>query len=125
MGSKTKLRKDLNADSLFEHLHHQFKKIPDLRSNNIKIRLEDALMSGFAMFSLKDPSLLVFENRRKKEESNLKAIYGMKNIPSDTQMREILDNVNPVELRSGFRSIFKKIQRGKKLEQYRYLAGHY
>ena len=119
------LRKDLNADALFKHIQEQFKKVPDTRSSNKKIQLDDALMSGFAMFSLKDPSLLAFEHRRKKEDSNLRTIYGMSDIPSDTQMREILDDVNPKNLRPTFKSIFQKLQRGKMLEKYRFLAGHY
>ena len=43
----------------------------------MKISLADALMSGFAVFSLKDPSLLAFDERRKDETKleNLKRIY--------------------------------------------------
>ena len=111
------LRKDLNADALFSSLRDNFSKIPDLRSSNKKISLADALMSGFAMFSLKDPSLLAFEERRRSEDINLRTIYGMENIPSDTQMRDILDEVNPESLRPVFNSIFRKLQRGKELEQ--------
>lgn len=125
MSATTNLRKNLNADALFNDIHDKFKKIPDSRSSNKKIRLDDALMSGFAMFSLKDTSLLAFEERRKSEDSNLKTIYKMENIPSDTQMREILDDVHPKNLRPVFKSIFQKLQRGKELEQYRFLKGHY
>ena len=65
---------------------------------NIEIDLVDALMSGFAMFSLKDPSLLAFDQRRAKPE-NLRQVFGMEKIPSDTQLRVILDEVKPEELR--------------------------
>ena len=71
MNQKIKLRKNLNADALFSLVHSGFKKIKDHRSNNIKISLSDALMSGFAIFSLKDPSLLAFEARQ-YEDTNLK-----------------------------------------------------
>jgi len=64
MREKIKLRKNLNGDTLFSVVHSGFEKIKDHRSNNTKISLADALMSGFAMFSLKDPSLLAFEARR-------------------------------------------------------------
>ena len=125
MNKYINLRKDLNADDLFSSLRNNFNKIPDLRSSNKKISLADALMSGFAMFSLKDPSLLSFEERRIREESNLKNIYSMENIPSDTQMREILDEVNPESLRPAFKSIFRKLQRGKALEQLTFFEGSY
>jgi hypothetical protein len=46
-------------------------------------------MSAFAMFFLKEASLLVFDRRRKIEEHNLKFIYGMDQIPCDTQMVSI------------------------------------
>jgi len=55
---KSKLRKDLNADALFSRVRAGFETISDSRSGDIKIPLADALMSAFAMFSLKDPSLL-------------------------------------------------------------------
>ena len=72
--TKVKLRKHLNADALFSLVRSDFEKITDHRPNNIKIPLADALMSAFAMFSHKDPSLLAFEERW-SEDTNLKTIY--------------------------------------------------
>ncbi len=75
----------------------------------------DALMSGFAMFSLKDPSLLAFDERRGIDE-NLRSIYLIENAPCDTQMRKILDEVNPESLSRAFKGPFRQLQRGKALE---------
>jgi hypothetical protein len=63
--NKITVRKHLNADALFSTIRGRFEKIPDFRSEQKDIRLSDALMSAFAMFSLKDSSLLSFDNRRK------------------------------------------------------------
>jgi hypothetical protein len=115
MSQKIKLRKNLNADVLFSLVRSGFNKIKDHRSKNIKISLTDALMSGFAMFSLKDPSLLAFEERQ-SEDTNLKSIYKINNVPCDTQMRTILDNVEPADIEHSFTDIFRKLQRGKVLE---------
>ncbi len=120
-----KLRKYLNADALFRQIHALFEKIPDHRSNTIKISIADALMSGFAMFSLKDPSLLAFDERRLSDATNLKLIYNIENIPCDTQMRTILDDVNPVEIESSFHDIFRKLQRGKVLEPMIFMDNSY
>ena len=49
------------------------------------------------MFSLKDPSLLAFDARR--HDQNLRNLYGLEHVPSDTQMREILDPLDPEQLR--------------------------
>ena len=68
-------------------------------------------MSAFAMFSLKDPSLLAFEERRL--DTNLKTIYKVNKVPSDTQMRTILDERDPTEIEPLFSDIFCQLQRGK------------
>ena len=112
---KLKSRKHLNADALFNRLHRDFSRVSDCREDNIDISMADALMSGFAMFSLKDPSLLAFDNRR-GTDGNLKSIYHIEDVPCDTQMRTILDEVNPEEIRPAYKNVFRKLQRGKALE---------
>jgi len=89
-------------------IHREFEKIPEFRTGDIEISIPDALMSAFAMFSLKAPSLLNFDERRKDEAEcqNLKSIYGIENIPSDSRMREICDEIDPKKYLS---PIFKVI----------------
>ena len=41
-------------------------------------------------------------------------------VPSDSQMRAILDPVDPEVLRPSFRAIFRRLQRGKGLERFVY-----
>lgn len=119
-----KIRKYLNADALFETVHTSFRKIPDHRKS-AQISLEDALMSAFAMFSLKDPSLLAFEERRRSDDPNLHSIYKIDKVPCDSQMRDILDKISPKALENSFKDIFRQVQRGKALEQFEYLNGSY
>ena len=122
----SKASKNLSADSLFHLVRSGFREIPDSRSNPV-IPLGDALMSGFAMFSLKDPSLLAFEDRCQdpNDNNNVRSIYGIQSVPSDTQMRTILDSVDPLLLRPLFGDIFRRLQRGKALEAFVYHEGHY
>jgi hypothetical protein len=86
-------RKHLSADALFRMVRSGFATIPDDRGGETEISLTDALMSAFAMFSLKSPSLLAFDKQR--VEGNLGTIYGIGHVPCDTQMRERLDPVSP------------------------------
>ena len=86
-------RKYLSADALFRLVRTGFATIPEHRAADAEIVLPDALMSAFAMFSLKSPSLLAFDKER--AEGNLHTIYGMERVPCDTRMREILDPVSP------------------------------
>src|SRR6516225_9826877 len=118
-----KVRKHLSADALFSLVRTGFDNIPDHRSTDAEIPLRDALMSAFAMFSLKAPSLLAFDKER--AEGNLHTIYGIERVPCDTRMREILDPVVPKWLRPVFTSVFRQLQRGKALEAMTFLDGHY
>ncbi len=125
ISGKIKLRKNLNADALFQSVKGEFGKIADHRTGSTSISLADALMSGFAMFSLKDPSLLAFEIRRKEGDHNLNSIYGIEEIPSDTRMREIIDEVQPQSLRPAYTTVFRALQRGKALEPMVFMNGCY
>jgi hypothetical protein len=118
-----KVRKHLSADALFRLVHTGFDNIPDDRPADVDIALPDVLMSAFAMFSLKAPSLLAFDKER--VEGNLHTIYGIQRVPCDTYMREILDPVSPKCLRPVFTSVFRQLQRGKALESLTFLDGHY
>jgi hypothetical protein len=116
-------RKHLCADALFRLLHAHFTTIADDGVDEVEIPLDDALMSAFAMFSLKAPSLLAFDTQR--AEGNLKTIYGIERAPCDTRMRERLDPVSPESLRPSFNLVFRQLQRGKALEPMVFLDGHY
>src|SRR5262247_2502079 len=117
------VRKHLSADALFRLVHSDFTRLPDYRVGDTDISLADALMSAFAMFSLKAPSLLAFDKER--AEGNLHTIYGIERVPCDTRMREILDPLSPKWLRPGFKSVLRQLQRGKALEEMVFLDGHY
>ncbi|RMD63896.1 transposase [Candidatus Parcubacteria bacterium] len=116
-------RKHLSADALFRMLRSDFAAIDDHRPGRPDISLRDALMSAFAMFSLKSPSLLAFD--RERTEGNLQRVYGMQRVPCDTAMREILDPVEPASLRPSFKHVFRALQRGKALEAMVFVEGHY
>jgi DDE family transposase len=117
------VRKHLSADALFRLVQSDFARLPDYRVGDTEIALADALMSAFAMFSLKAPSLLAFDKER--AEGNLHTIYGIERVPCDTRMREILDPISPKWLRPAFKSVFRQLQRGKALEAMPWLDGHY
>jgi len=50
-------------------------------------------MGAYAMFALKYPSLLSFEQQTKSEEQNLKTIFGIDQLISGAQMCQALDEV--------------------------------
>lgn len=123
------MRKDLCASGLIKRVYQNFTKITDPKqfSKTSNIPLIDCLMACFAVFSLKWPSLLQYEEEKKDPIvlKNLQNLYLLKKAPSDTYMRERLDEIDPQKLRIGFKCVFALAQRGKVLEQYEFLDGHY
>jgi hypothetical protein len=79
-------------------------------------------MSSYAVFSLKYPSLLRFDQHSKEDIGpNIKALFGIENLPSDTHLRDIMDDVNPKQLRRIFTSLFAELQKTKVFANYEFL----
>lgn len=119
--SRETLQSKLKFDQLMEFLDGQFERFPDKRASNSKYSLASVLKAAFAMFSLKSPSLLEFKRRTIAEESNLRSIYRIAEpIPSDTQMRQILDDLEPEVVRNLFAEIGRLLEQGGVFKEYRY-----
>ena len=71
------VRKYLCADTLISDIHHCFQKIPDPRElpDKASISFTDVLMSGLAVFGLKFPSLLKYDQNRHTLDHNLLSLY--------------------------------------------------
>lgn len=114
--------KSLTLESVIATLSATFLKICDGRDPaKVKYALHDVLMSGFAVMFFHHPSLLQFQERmkQKRDRCNLETIFQVKSVPSDTQMREILDNVSPESLRPLLPKLFEKARRAGWAEQYK------
>jgi len=117
---RPRLRRHLHFDALIPLVRRRFEQLPEQRRCPA-FSLADTLMAGLALFALKDPSLLAFQ--RRALDHNLHSVFGLQAIPCDTQMRTILDEVDPDQLRPVFRDLFRQLQRGKVLEKYVFLQG--
>ena len=125
--SQLKFRKSLSLPGLLKTVRNEFEKIEEHRSGKVTFKLSDVLMSGLAMFGLKYPSLLQFDKAAHNDEivkANLKKLHFVTQAPSDTQMRDILDPVNPEDLRPAYKTIQRQLQKQKVLESYKYLDGY-
>lgn len=117
------------GDDLIQLVSKQAANIPDKRHYKIddKISLHDAVMSAFAMMHLKYPSLLQFDKDQLEPEirGNLKSLYHVEKVPSDSHMRVMLDPVPTRDLASCFTSLFTYIQRSGRLKQFCYFKEGY
>ncbi|MEZ4885963.1 MAG: transposase [Chitinophagales bacterium] len=91
-------------DNLIETVRSNFEEIKDHRASNSTYTLVNLLMTGFAMFSLKDPSLSHFRGLYPIRSANLERVYGIDSLPSDIALREGLDGVSPSDLQSKFKA---------------------
>ena len=121
------MKKHISMPGLLEKVQDQFTKIPEESGARSKMPLADCLMSGLAIFSLKMPSLLQFEDYLSQDNiaQNIKALYGIGQVPCDTYLRERLDEINPLLIRKPFKQLFAALQRQKVLERFEYYEGHY
>jgi hypothetical protein len=121
----------LSAKGLLKRVQEVFRGVQDPEqgkgSRNPNIPLADCLMAGLAVFGLKYPSLLQFDIHKQEKEvkHNLKSLYQVKHVPCDTYLRERLDAVDPRAIRGAFTQVFSALQRGKVLEEYEFIDGHY
>jgi hypothetical protein len=117
----------LSCKDLVETVKTSFASIKEVKKRQRPISLVDTLMSGYALFSLKYPSLLQFDRHHREDmiSHNLKHIFGVNAVPSDTQMRERLDEIEPTLLRPTYRRLFAQCQRSKHLELFKYYESRY
>ena len=109
-------------DKLIQLVRGGFQKVTDSRSTNTSYKLCDILSIGFAMFSLKDPSLTFFREQYPVREENLRRIYGIESLPGDTALRESLDEVKPSELQDLFKIPIGLLNEEKVFEKRRVLG---
>lgn len=124
-GPHQREKKILSAAGLLETVRESFEQISNHRRERT-VSLTDCLMSALAMFSLKSPSLLAFDEGKAEliVQKNIQTLFKVDHVPCDTYMREVLDEVNPKDLRHCFLSVFHEAQRGKLLERYEFLGGY-
>jgi len=121
-------KKHLSFTALRKLLSEHFRQIDDRRqSGKVDYSLHDYLMSGFAMMFFQDPSLLAFQMRMQDsiQHNNLTTVYDVSKIPKESQIREVLDRVDPSDLAPIFSGLLSRLQRGKHLVNYQLFEGMY
>lgn len=122
------LRHGLSAPGMYSLVREKALNIPDDRIKRPQtIPIADATMSATAMFALKYPSMLQFVDAAEEApiRHNLRSLFQVDQVPSDTAMREILDPVETQHFQNFFKPLFSAAQRGRALEDYVFSEGAY
>jgi len=85
--------------------------------------MADTLMSAFAMFATKEPSMLAFQDHHR--ELHIEKPFQIAAVPSDTQMREILDGIDVGPINECFADLFWEVQRAGELKKWLFDGKYY
>jgi len=108
--------------TLLEFLEDAVTQFPDKRTGeNTRYSMRDAALSAFSVFFTQSPSFLSHQElmQRKKGSNNAKSIFTIRTIPSDNQIRTLLDPVEPSRLFSVYEKVFSLLERQGTIESYR------
>jgi len=122
------LKKHLSFKALREAAQESFALVPDGRAANSSNSIRDVMSAGFACMYFQSPSLLEFQRKMevKEKRNNLRSMFDVTNIPTDTGIRNIIDSVDTeTAFRPIYKEFFMRLQRGKHLEQYQIFPGKY
>lgn len=104
----------LTFDAVVALLGRTLESLPDSRDpDRVTYPMRDAALSAFAMFFFQHPSLLKFQQEMKLRSgrSNLESLFGVRDVPSDSQLRDILDGAPYEPLRRLLGRIFERYRR--------------
>jgi hypothetical protein len=110
----------------FDNLINQFKwlvrALPDKRTGlNTIYSIEDAALSAFSVFFMQSPSFLAHQIKMEevKGTSNAQSLFQIKAIPSDNQIRNLLDPIDPNKITPMFDYVFNGLASIGYFEHYR------
>ena len=107
-------------------LRQDLAEVPEHRTGrNTQYEIADAGLGAFSVFYMQSPSFLAYQRdmQRKKGQNNAHSLFGVERIPSDGQIRNLLDPVEPGALSERFWEIYGHLDEGGYLDQYRGVAG--
>lgn len=118
----------LRFRALVDFLGSAVETLPDDRlQDRVRVSLRDSYLSAFALFYLQDPSVLEFQRRFEDQvqSNNLRNVFGIQLIPSDTHLRDLLDRQPAAFLHAVFNEYLRRLQRSKQLQRYEFLDEGY
>jgi hypothetical protein len=107
-------------------LRRDLEGAPEHRTGrNTQYEIADAGLGAFSVFYMQAPSFLAHQRdmQRKKGQNNAQSLFEVERIPSDGQIRNLLDPVEPGILYERFWEIYGCLDEGGYLDKYRGAAG--
>lgn len=106
-------------------LRRSLEKVPEHRTGrNTRYEIADAGLGAFSGFYMQSPSFLAHQRHMQQREgrNNAQSLFGIEAIPSDGQIRNLLDPVDPSHVCASSWEIYK-LEAGGYLDDYRSVGG--
>lgn len=115
-------------EQLLELLRAHCAQLPDDRqpSPNLTYSVWDAALSAFAVFFMQSPSFLAHQRdmQRRTGRNNAHSLFGVQRLPSDSQIRRLLDPIAPQHLGGVFWQVYAYCQATQLLDKHTGVAGN-
>jgi hypothetical protein len=109
---------------LLNYLDASFDEFKDIRKgSNTRYLVREAAFSAFSVFFTQSPSFLAYQESMEKNtgNNNARTIFGIHGIPSDNQIRNLLDPTQAEVLAPVFLKTLTYLESTEKLEPYRHI----
>jgi hypothetical protein len=117
----------LSFDWFISKIHEVFEGLPDHRkfSPNRRYSMKDAALGAFALFFSQSPSFLAYQQamQQVQRRNNAQSLFGVQEIPSDNQIRNLLDPTGPELFYPVFSTTFEQLEKAGHLKSYRFFEG--
>lgn len=113
-------------DELIKELKQSFERLPDPRTGeNTRYEIKDAAVSAFGVFFTQSKSFLAYQRmiEKAKGKSNVRSVFGAERIPSDAQVRNLLDEQEPELLYGVFEKGHELLAASGQMETFRSYDG--
>jgi hypothetical protein len=116
------MAKALGLKTVVEHLRDAWSGLEDHRTGkNIQYQVSDAAMSAFSVFFMQSPSFLDQQRDmvKRRGEANIRSLFLVGQVPSDNQIRNLLDPVSPQQVAGEFEWIYQELKQAGKIDEMR------
>lgn len=104
----------MQLDAMISDLRVRWGELPDGRkpNNNRQYEMADAAMAAFSVFFMQSPSFLAHQHEmaQRKGRSNAGSLFRFDPIPSDGQIRNLLDGLQPGEFGADFERLHEQLR---------------
>src|SRR3990172_6066672 len=119
----------LTLKSIISGFRLRWESAPDARkpNNNTRYQMADGILSAFSVFFMQSSSFLAHQRlmQSKKGKNNAVSLFRVERIPSDPQIRNLLDPLSVQYFHADFWGIWDELNARQQLLKFRSALGGY